>query len=285
MTRCLLLAAVILLLPLRAAWGFDHQHASWDGLLEKHVVWLQGGHESRVNYAGFQSDRAKLQEYLASLSAVTEAEFDAWTKSQQLAFLINAYNAFTVELILTRYPDLESIKDLGSFLKSPWKIKFLTLLGDRRHLDYIEHDRIRAKGVYDDPRIHSSVVCASVGCPALRNEAFVAEQLDSQLEDNLVRFLSDKTRNRYNAQSKILEVSSIFDWYGEDFSQGFRGYASVPGFLGLYAKQLSDNPAQQARIRSQAVKIEFLDYDWSLNNLQNKQARLSLHSYSQRARR
>ena len=99
--------------------GFDHQYTAWNALLKKHVRWLADGKQSRVNYKGFASDRAALKAVLDSLSAVPKAAFDGWSQPQQMAFLVNAYNAFTVELILTKYPDLKSIKDLGSFIQSP----------------------------------------------------------------------------------------------------------------------------------------------------------------------
>ena len=175
-----------------------------------------------------------------------EAEFDAWTKPQQQAFLINAYNAFTVELILTRYPDLKSIRDFGSVFGNPWKDKFFTLFGQPSYLDFIEHETLRKEGVYDDPRVHVAVVCASIGCPMLRNEAFTADNLEAQLDDAMRRFLSDRTRNRYNPQSKKLEISKIFDWYGKDFEKGHKGFSSVKATLARYADQLADKPEDRA---------------------------------------
>lgn len=245
----------------------DSRHSPWTTLLKKHVLPLRGGQASQLRYAGMAADRAALKAYLDSLSAVPAASFQAGSPAQQMAFLINAYNAFTVELILTRYPDLASIKDLGSLFESPWKKKFVRLLGEERSLDDIEHGMIRAPGAFNDPRIHVAVVCASIGCPMLRNEAFVAERLDAQLEDAMQRFLSDRSRNRYDAARGKLEVSKIFDWFGEDFQQGHRGIQSLPGFLARYADQLADAPADRERIRAQQVPVSFADYDWSLNGV------------------
>lgn len=245
---------------------FDHQHSAWDKLLKKHVVWIDNGTASQVNYAGFQQDAPALDAYLETLSRVDQDTFSRWSKAQQLAFLINAYNAFTVKLILTRYPDLKSIKELGSVLQSPWKKRFFTLLGKERNLDEIEHGMVRKKGVYDDPRIHVALVCASIGCPALRNEAFVAQRLDAQLEDSFRRFLSDRSRNRYNPGSDTLEVSKIFDWYKEDFTSGYRGFDALPGVFARYAELLADTPDGRQRVRNSAVRIGYLDYDWGLND-------------------
>ncbi len=261
--KTFLLALLILLLPGFASAAFDHSHAQWDALTKKHVTWLSGGHASQVDYKGLQADRAMLKGYLDGLSAVSQAEYDAWNKQQKLAYLLNAYNAFTVDLILTGYPDLKSIKDLGSIITSPWKKKFFPLLGRQRSLDDVEHGMIRAPGAFDDPRIHMAANCASVGCPALRNDAYTGDKLDAQLDDSVARFLSDPTRNRYNAQSEKLEVSRIFDWYGKDF---VARAGSVEGWLARYADKLTGDPKQQQLIRDKKARLDFLDYDWTLND-------------------
>ncbi len=118
----------------------------------------------------------RLTAYLQSLSAVTPAQYAGWSKPQQYAFLANAYNAFTIEKILTRYPNLKSIRDFGTVIGNPWKDRFFTLLGKPQHLDGIEHETMRAPGAFDDPRVHVAVNCASVGCPMLSNRAFDARQ-------------------------------------------------------------------------------------------------------------
>ncbi|MGQ0529630.1 MAG: DUF547 domain-containing protein [Panacagrimonas sp.] len=258
-----------MLVPARAA-EFDHSHAAWTVLLRAHVVDQRGGGATAVDYAGMARDRAALTAYRRTLSAVPRTDYARWPKAQQLAFLINAYNAWTVELILTRYPDLKSIRELGSLLSSPWKKKFVPLLGDTLSLDQIEHDMIRRPGAFDDPRIHAAVNCASIGCPALRTEAFVAERLDSQLDDSLSRFLSDRTRNRFDPAEGRLEVSAIFNWYGEDFAQGHHGYDSLKTLFARHAKQLADRPQDQATIRAGRYTLGFQDYDWALNDVRRR---------------
>lgn len=268
--RQCLLALILLAGPGRWARAqnqtLDHSHSAWTALLKKHVLVQGGGRASQLRYAGMAADRAALKAYTDTLSAVSSAQFDSFSKPQQVAFLVNAYNAFTVALILTRYPDLASIKDLGSFLQSPWKPKWVPLLGDKVSLDDIEHQMLRKRGRYDDPRVHFAVNCASVGCPALREEAFVADRLDAQLDEQTLRFLSDRTRNRLNTSSGALEVSKIFDWFGEDFRLGHRGIASLEAFLGRYAPALADAPADRERVRAGQAPIRFLDYDWKLND-------------------
>jgi Protein of unknown function, DUF547 len=241
----------------------DHSYAAWGSLLAKHVKWMPDNKQSRVNYKGFAADRAELKKVLAEWSAVTPAAFAAFSREQQMALLINAYNGFTVELILTRYPDLKSIKDLGSVLQSPWKKKFFTLLGEEHHLDWIEHEQLRPR--YNDPRIHAAVNCASIGCPALRTDAFTAAKLEAQLDDGMQRFMADRTRNRY-ADGK-LQVSSIFKWFREDFEKGHKGFTKVEDVMARYADQLADAPGDREKIKAKNVAITHLDYDWSLNDL------------------
>ena len=260
------LAILAVLLATGAGAAFDHSHQAWDDLLKKHVRPAEGGNASKVSYAGFSRDRAQLKAVLAEYSRVPRAEFDAWPKPQQQAYLINAYNAFTIEKILTRYPDIKSIRDFGTVFGNPWKDKFFTLFGQPAYLDQVEHEILRKEGAYDEPRVHVAVVCASIGCPMLRTDAFTADKLEAQLEDGMRRFLSDRSRNRYNPQTRRLEVSRIFDWYGKDFEKGHKGYASVKGTLARYADQLADRPEDRALVREQKADISFLDYDWALND-------------------
>ena len=250
-----------LLLSHNAFAEFDHGYAAWDALVKKHVKWLPDNKQSRVDYAAFRAERAELKKVLDTLSAVPRAEFDAWAPPQRMAFLVNAYNAYTVELILTGDANLKSIKDLGSFVTSPWKKKFFKLFGEDQMLDWIEHEQLRPK--YADPRVHAAVNCASIGCPALRNEAFTAPKLEAQLDDGMLRFMGDRTRNRM--KDGKLEVSSIFKWFKEDFEKGNKGFAKVEDVFAKYAVQLSDDAADQAKLRAKTVPVTFLDYDWSLN--------------------
>jgi hypothetical protein len=242
------LAIVLLALAATHVLAFDHQHAGWDALLKKHVVVVDGGKASGVRYAGMAADRSSLHGYLKDLSSVTSAEFDSWGKGEQVAFLVNAYNAFTVEKVLTRYPDLGSIRDFGRVFGNPFKDDFFVLLGHRASLDSIEHDTLRKR--YREPRLHFALNCAAVSCPMLREEAYVGARLEAQLEDQARRFLSDASRNRY--RDGRLEVSKIFDWYGEDF-----------GPLEAYFRRYAALLAMPAGV---SPRIAFTEYDWSLND-------------------
>ncbi len=121
-----------------------------------------------MRYAGFVQDRSALKSYRDSLSQVSAAEHSGWSKAQQMAFLINAYNAFTIEKILTRYPDIQSIWDFGKLFGNPFKDRFFKLLGQDFSLDMIEHETLRKPGNFNEPRVHFAVNCASIGCPMLR---------------------------------------------------------------------------------------------------------------------
>ncbi len=251
--------------------GFDHSHKAFDELLKKHVVLVDGGKASKVNYVAFMKDRAALKTYLDSLSAVPETEFKAWTKAQQMAFLINAYNGFTLELILQNYP-VKSIKDIGGVFDNRWKRKFFKLFGQDFYLDKIEHETLRKPGAYDEVRVHFAVNCASVGCPMLREEAYTADKLDRQLEEQTVRFLSDRSRNKF-ANGK-LEVSMIFNWFKDDWASGYKGFdgktpaiTSRETWFARYAKVLADAPADQQKIAEAKAAIGHLDYDWGLNGV------------------
>ena len=256
---------LLLLFPVQS-FAFDHSHDNWDTLLKSYVTWVTDGSTTQVDYAAFKRNHDSLRQYLQSLPEVTAERFDSWSRDHQLTFLINAYNAFTVELILTAYPDVTSIKDLGGFLSSPWKKRFFRLFGQDQTLDGIEHELIRGSGRYNEPLIHFAVNCASIGCPALRDEAYVADQLEVQLVDQTQRFVSDRSRNRFDVKTQSLQISSIFDWYKEDFEQGWRGYGSLKEFISTHAVWFSSQQATQRLLQNGDYEIDFLSYDWSLNS-------------------
>jgi hypothetical protein len=246
---------LIWLLSCSPVLALDHSHAQWNALLQKHVVLLDGGKASQLRYAGLAAERAALKTYLQEISSVKQAEFERWTREQQMAFLINAYNAFTVEKVLSRYPDLRSIWDFGKLFGNPFKDRFFVLLEKSSSLDQIEHEALRKK--YGEQRVHFALNCASVGCPMLREEAYVGARLERQLEEQAARFLSDRTRNRLAGGR--LEVSKIFDWYKEDFEPR-------AAYFARYAKALADDAAGQALVVSGNAPFSFLDYDWALND-------------------
>lgn len=260
--RVILLASSLLFTNFVLA---DFDHSSWDALLRKHVRVIDSGSVTQVDYAGMVQDVSELDSYLAATAVITRLTFDSWALEDQLAFLINVYNAATVALILTEYPGLESIRDIGTLLRSPWNREFVTLFGSNVTLDNIEHDMIRGWNIYNEPRIHFAVNCAAIGCPPLRAEAYVGSKLQQQLDDNTRLFLSD--RNRNYLEGNRLYLSQIFNWYEEDFTRGWQGVDSVEEFLALYGDALGIAAAQQATLQQGEFAIRYLRYDWGLNRI------------------
>ncbi len=252
--------------------SFDHQHPKWAELLEKHVrgvsqpsIALLGSEvllSSTISYKGVQEDEDLLDSYLAQLKAVTLEEFQAWSDDYKLAFLANAYNAFTVKLILNHYP-LHSIMDIES--GKAWKIRFFKLLGMSAHLDYLEQDLARNKKSGDgidiklEPRLHFMFNCASIGCPALQKEPFLGDKLEEQMERATLGFLQDGSRNRYDKRTKTLHLSKIFKWYGGDFG---KSNSAIKAFV---AERIGATEEEKAAIRHSSTRIRFLEYNWTLN--------------------
>lgn len=226
---------------------YDATHARWDRILHEYV------HDGAVDYSGLRgTGRTEFEAYLGELASVTSTA--SWSRAESLSFWINAYNAWTVKLIVD-HPGVTSIKQITT-VSSPWKLSFIPMHAtgaDVMSLDDIEHGVIRA--TLADPRIHVAVVCASVSCPPLRSEAYVASRLDGQLDDQARDFLSDTTRNAADTARKVIGISSIFDWYGKDFETS----GGVRGFLERYG------PPDLAQGAAGGWPIEYLPYDWGLN--------------------
>lgn len=245
------------LIPSLAFAAFDHSYKKWDEFLKGHVVLIKHGSASQVNYKKAASDPSKLNEYLKEVEAVTKDEYDKFSDAEKQAFLINAYNALTIKLILDNGIP-ESIKKTGSFFRSPWKKKFFKLFGEESHLDHIEHDL--ARGSFTQCRFHFAFNCASIGCPMLRNEAWLPNKLDDQFEDSARRFLNDRSRNTYDNYSNTLEISKIFDWYSGDFEKDKTCGGSVKAFVTKYI------PGEAGKKIPDTAKIKYLEYDWNLNS-------------------
>ncbi|MEM7185582.1 MAG: DUF547 domain-containing protein [Bacteroidota bacterium] len=225
-------------LPLRSTTegsAVNIDHSEWDALLRKHVA-----SDGLVNYQGFIADRASLQRYLDMLSAQRPTE--AWSVQELLAFYINLYNAYTVDLILDNYP-VASIKDING----PWTRAIVPVGKNNLSLGGIENGILRKM---DEPRIHFAINCASISCPNLLNEAYTAGKINEQLNKAASSFING---NKNQIAGSQLKLSSIFNWYRKDYV--------VNGQTDLiaYINQFSDQP-----IAADAT-IEFLEYDWNLN--------------------
>ena len=220
-------------------------HSKWTDLLQKHV-----DSKGFVDYKGMISDKDMLNAYTSELSVNPPQE--SWSDDEKLAYWINAYNAFTVKLIVENYP-VESIKDLNPGLAIPtvntvWTKKWFKIGGEDFSLDRIEHKIIRKE--FDEPRIHFAVNCASFSCPPLRNEAFIAEKLDAQLDEQAKEFINDEVRNKISKNQ--VEISQIFSWFKGDFTNG----QTLIEFLNKYSKVKISGDAD----------VDNMDYDWSLND-------------------
>ena len=221
--------------------GVDH--SLYEGLLNKYVK------NGQVDYAGFQSAEAFLDQYLDLLHSV---DIKSLSNKEQFAFYANAYNAWTIKLILTKYPDISSIKSLGIFNSGPWKKKVVRLKGQTVSLDHIEHEILRPR--FKDPRVHFAINCAAKSCPPLRSEPFYGDRLDQQLDDATRSFINNP--NSYRLEGHTLYVSRIFKWFSEDFNDDalsfFRMYAT-----GELKRNLNTGSAK--------IQVKYLKYDWSLN--------------------
>jgi hypothetical protein len=252
------------------------EHGAWSDLLADWVSPTADGYSTRVDYAAAEKEREALQNYLDSLAAVDAQTYSQWSEDRQLAFLINAYNAWTVELILRQEPAPESIRDIGGWLQSPWDVPLSRLLGRERSLDDIEHRMIRGPEGFGEPRIHFAVNCASVGCPALRREAYTAQDLEAQLEAQTRQFLSDRSRNGWRGDT--LYLSPLFKWYREDFETDWRDTGSLGAFLLRYADALDSDAEQREALRRGSMRIRYTDYDWALNRTRARDAGKSRES-------
>jgi hypothetical protein len=225
------------------ALAFDHSHAFLAKVLQQHVT------NGLVNYSALKQDRKHLNSYLREVAMVEESDFKEWRREQQLAFLINLYNASVLKLIIDHYP-VNSVKNIGGWFGRPWDVEVVPLFGSVSTLSYLEHELLRK---YNEPRIHFALVCGASGCPELRAEPYVPERLDAQLSDQGRKFLHDRTKNHVDADSRTLYLSPIFKWFADDFK---KQSGSVVKFVQRFRPELPD---AQWRIR-------YTDYSWSLND-------------------
>jgi len=223
-------------------------HGPWNELLGRYVV------DGEVDYSGFKQAEPELDRYLALLGETDPGQL---ADMDRLAFYINAYNAYTVKLILDNFTNgkpVESIRKIGGIFKSPWDIRFAVVGGQRYSLDNIEHDIIRRQ--FTEPRIHFAVNCASRSCPKLISEAYQGDMLDAQLEAGTRAFLEDSAHNYLDGTT--LHVSSIFKWYSEDFPEG-------P--VAFFIDHVSSGFRDELEMVGDTIEVRYLKYDWSLNSV------------------
>ena len=268
--KALLVIAITLIfsVPLRAE--YDPNHSQFTEILKTHVK------DGVVNYEGIKKSIGKLESYIQQIKSVTSIQYTSFGKEERMAYLINAYNAYTLKLICDFYP-VKSIRDIGSkvggnlFNKASkqWKVsdyeingKRFTLeaMGHPVTLDEIEHEHLRPQ--FNDSRVHFALVCGAVSCPFLRSEAYTAKELSKQLDNQGIQFLADPFRNRFDEKNNTLYLSKIFDWFSGDFK---RDAGSVRDFVKKYL------PIKLQSSLNDDTSISFIEYDWSLNNVAGKQ--------------
>jgi hypothetical protein len=216
-------------------------HEDWTNLLQTYA-----SSSGQVNYSAFIQDQDLLDKYLADLSAHPPGS--NWSKNEQLAYWINAYNAFTVKLIIDHYP-LKSIKDIANglpMINSPWDIKFFKIGNVEFDLNTIEHEILRKE--FNEPRIHFAINCASFSCPNLRSEAYLPNKIEEQLDEQAFGFINNSDKNLIN--DKETRLSEIFNWFESDFTKE----SDLLDYIEKY------NPSLK-----KANKVTYIEYDWSLN--------------------
>ncbi|OGW87484.1 MAG: hypothetical protein A3A81_03885 [Omnitrophica bacterium RIFCSPLOWO2_01_FULL_45_10b] len=240
---------------LYGASGFDHQYSLWNRFLDQYAG------EGRVNYSELKANQVALLDAYQEMGKVTKAEYESWTKNQKIAFWLNAYNVGAILSVVQFYPLKKGLswKALAfpenSIQQIPdvWDRPVFVMLGEKTSLGGIEHEILRKQ--FKEPRIHFALVCASIGCPVLREEPYSAELLDQQLDDQVRQFLTTPEKFRYDKTKNILYLSPIFKWFRKDFEQT----GGIVQFIKKYV------PESIVGAISGNSKIEWLSYDWSLN--------------------
>ena len=257
--------------------SFDHSYSTYNSLLNEYVE------NASVNYSGFIDSRAEFETFLRTIGSVNENDYESWTQEQKLAFWINAYNAFTIKAVIDHYPIKRSFSLVGIFyapsnsilqIKGVWtKLQFRAL--DRMvTLDEIEHQILRKE--FNEPRIHIAINCASISCPDLSNEAYVAERLEQQLAQASINFVNNPSKGiQIDEQKGKVKLSKIFKWFGEDFIQNYGGTKLFNNYslkenavLNFTAEYLESQPVKEYLMNNK-LKIGYLGYDWHLNELQD----------------
>ncbi|NEO55786.1 MAG: DUF547 domain-containing protein [Okeania sp. SIO3B5] len=239
-----------------SAQPFNYQ--DYNSILKEYV-----NAEGLVDYERLKENRQKLDEFNAAIGAVTPSTYDSWTDAEKIAFLINAYNSFTLESIIDNYPT-KSIRNIIGV----WKIRKFDIVGEKLTLDHIEHQILRKE--FNEPGIHVALVCAAISCPPLRQEAFTGNQLEQQLDDQAKKFLGNNQGFKIDSQNNAVYFSSIFKWFGEDYEKTYGQEPTIDGLnetetsIVNYAHQYVSPDAQKI-LKQGGYQVKYSDYDWSLN--------------------
>lgn len=228
-----------------------------------------------VNYQGLKADRKSLDAFTAAMEKLDPRVYDQWTGKEKVAFWINAYNALTLKVIVTHYPIQPSFLASLRFPKNSirqisgvWDKLDFPVMGQKMTLDEIEHQTLRKE--FNEPQIHMALVCAAMGCPPLRNEPYTGGKLEAQLDDQTRRFLRNPLKFRIDRSQERVYLSSIFKWFGEDFIKTygtdgkFAGHSLAERAVLNFVSQYLDEE-ERPYLATGKYSLEYLDYDWSLN--------------------
>jgi len=271
---CLIVASLVSVSLSRET--FDQSHSAYNSLLKKYVK------NGRVDYGGFIASKEEFTSYLNTLGSVEQNDYDSWTEEEKLAFWINAYNAFTIKAIIENYPITRSFSIVGLFvpsnsilqIKGVWdKLKF-EAVGKEVTLEDIEHEILRKQ--FHEPRIHMALNCASVSCPDLRNEAYIAAKLEEQLAQASAAFMNNPEKGLYIDEGDgIVKLSKIFNWFGDDFipiygsGHTFQGRNEKENAALNFALVYVDSDSKKEYLKRNNFRIGYLNYDWHLNELED----------------
>ena len=251
--------------------SFDHLYRAYGTLLKDHIS------ETKVDYQNLKLHRVQLDTIVDTFGQVTENQISHWSREEQIAYWVNAYNIFTLQAIVNNYPfkrtwlswlklsPYNSIKQIsGVWTRLRWQAA-----GRQMTLDEIEHETLRLN--YDEPRIHFVVNCAAVSCPPLRTEPITGNRLNEQLTMAARDFL--KSKEGLIVETSKINASKIFDWYGDDFIANYSNLSILnrpikeKAILGVIA---SYGPPKAKKVAtSKQVELRFLRYDWTLNDTSN----------------
>lgn len=254
--------------------SFDQSHSIFDSLLKKNVK------NGKINYKGFISSGDRFDFYLKQLASVSGDDFSSWTRNEKLAYWINAYNAFTIKAVIDNYPiernlDISAViypKNSIRQIDGVWDELKFSAAGKEVTLNEIEHEILRKE--FNEPRIHTAIVCASIGCPDLMHDAYKANKIDQQLESSSSAFVNNPDKGvRVDMKKKEVHLSKIFNWFGMDFvgkygtDEFFRGRDNKQRGVLNFVRMHINSEEKKEFLESNDFSISYIDYDWSLNEL------------------
>lgn len=252
---CIFIFQMFLSPGIAAASAWDSSCVMWKRVLDQYEE------DGLINYQVLKENPNDLNIFLKSVEGANRNEYNRWSRNQKIAFWINVYNALAMKMVADHYPIKKGLnfKALvfpeNSIQQIPnvWNQKALEVFGEKISLNMIENEILRKE--FNEPRIHFALVCASIGCPVLRGEPYTAERLDDQFNDQIHQFLSNPEKFRYDNSRDTMHLSPIFKWFRKDFNWA----GGIPAFVRQYL------PEKTADRISGKTKIEWLGYDWSLN--------------------